>query len=84
MGLAAAGRTSWTVSRLGADALPHTPLISAVFVAGIVTGTAALLSAVSAPRSGLGRARVVLDGVTCGSCSPYHRGDQKTTWKFHK
>ncbi|MFY1697986.1 MULTISPECIES: putative bifunctional diguanylate cyclase/phosphodiesterase [unclassified Solwaraspora] len=66
MGLAAAGRTIWTVNRLGADGLPHTPLIGAVFVAGIVTGTAALLSAVSAPRSGLGRARVVLDGVIVG------------------
>ncbi|MDG4764019.1 EAL domain-containing protein [Solwaraspora sp. WMMD406] len=66
MGLAAAGRTVWTVGRLTGDTLPHTPLIGAIFVAGIVTGTAALLSAVSAPRSALGRARVVLDGVIVG------------------
>ncbi|MEU1751165.1 EAL domain-containing protein [Micromonospora matsumotoense] len=66
MGLAAAGRLLWTVDRLRADELPHTPLIGAVFTAGIVTGTAALLAALTAPRSAVGRARTVLDGVIVG------------------
>ncbi|SCL28543.1 diguanylate cyclase/phosphodiesterase [Micromonospora nigra] len=63
MGLAAVGRALWTVFRLTGDDLPHTPLIGAVFTAGIVTGTAALLCAGSAPRSLVGRARTVLDGM---------------------
>ncbi|MFY1684954.1 putative bifunctional diguanylate cyclase/phosphodiesterase [Micromonospora sp. WMMD730] len=66
MGLAAAGRLLWTVDRLRADELPHTPLIGAVFTAGIVTGTAALLTSLTAPRSAVGRARTVLDGVIVG------------------
>lgn len=66
MALAAAGRMIWTIGRLAAGSLPHTPLIGLVFFAGIVTGTAALLSAVSAPRSAVGRARVLLDGVIVG------------------
>ncbi|MFI9643701.1 putative bifunctional diguanylate cyclase/phosphodiesterase [Micromonospora sp. NPDC051925] len=66
MGLAAAGRLLWTVDRLRAGELPHTPLIGAVFTAGIVTGTAALLAALTAPRSAVGRARTVLDGVIVG------------------
>jgi len=66
MALAAIGRVVWTVGRLTANALPHTPLIGLIFFAGLVTGTAALLSAVSAPRSAVGRARVLLDGVIVG------------------
>jgi diguanylate cyclase len=66
MALAAAGRSIWTVGRITGDSLPHTPLIGLVFFAGIVTGTAALLYVVSAPRSAVGRARVVLDGVIVG------------------
>ncbi|MEV0155959.1 EAL domain-containing protein [Micromonospora sp. NPDC050686] len=66
MGLAAAGRTVWTVQRLGTDDLPHTPLIGALFVLGLVTGTAALLCANAAPRNAVGRARAVLDGVIVG------------------
>ncbi|MFC0007367.1 putative bifunctional diguanylate cyclase/phosphodiesterase [Micromonospora siamensis] len=66
MGLAALGRTVWTVERIGADDLPHTPLIGAIFTLGLVTGTAALLSSLSAPRSAVGRARTVLDGVIVG------------------
>ncbi|MBY8872296.1 bifunctional diguanylate cyclase/phosphodiesterase [Micromonospora sp. PLK6-60] len=66
MGLAALGRTVWTVERLGADDLPHTPLIGALFVVGLVTGTAALLCSNAAPRNAVGRARAVLDGVIVG------------------
>ncbi|MEH0824067.1 MULTISPECIES: putative bifunctional diguanylate cyclase/phosphodiesterase [unclassified Micromonospora] len=63
MALAAAGRTLWAVQRLGDETLPHTPLIGAVFTAGIVTGTAALLCSLAAPRSAVGQARTLLDGV---------------------
>ncbi|MEU4712238.1 EAL domain-containing protein [Micromonospora purpureochromogenes] len=63
MALAAAGRTLWTVQRLGGETLPHTPLIGAIFTAGILTGTAALLCSLAAPRSAVGRARTLLDGV---------------------
>lgn len=66
MALAATGRIIWTIGRIAGESLPHTPLIGFVFFAGIVTGTAALLNAVSAPRSAVGRARVVLDGVIVG------------------
>ncbi|MEV1330937.1 EAL domain-containing protein [Micromonospora costi] len=63
MALAAAGRLVWTVERLTGDDLPHTPLIGAVFTAGILTGTAALLCSLTAPRTAVGRARILLDGV---------------------
>jgi diguanylate cyclase (GGDEF)-like protein len=66
MGLAALGRTIWTAQRLGGDGLPHTAAIGALFTLGIVTGTAALLSFRAAPRSAVGRARTVLDGVIVG------------------
>lgn len=67
MGLAAAGRLLWTVGRLTAGSgLPHTPLIGVVFFAGLVSGTAAVLSCPTAPRSVTGRARTVLDGVIVG------------------
>ncbi|MEU5941875.1 EAL domain-containing protein [Micromonospora sp. NPDC047548] len=66
MALAAAGRTLWTLQRLNGGALPHTALIGAVFTAGIVTGTAALLFSLAAPRSAVGRARTLLDGVIVG------------------
>ncbi|MGB2569470.1 putative bifunctional diguanylate cyclase/phosphodiesterase [Micromonospora citrea] len=66
MGLSAAGRTVWTVERISSPELPHTFLIGAVFTAGIVTGTAALLCSLSAPRSLVGRARTLLDGVIVG------------------
>ncbi len=63
MALAALGRIVWTVERLGGDGLPHTPLVAGLFTAGIVTGTAALLCSLAAPRSAVGQARTVLDGV---------------------
>nr|MDT0659047.1 EAL domain-containing protein [Micromonospora sp. DSM 115978] len=66
MALAASGRIIWTVSRLTGDELPNNPLVGTVFFAGIVTGTAALLSCLTAPRSALARARTVLDGVIVG------------------
>ncbi|MER7889248.1 EAL domain-containing protein [Micromonospora sp. NPDC094482] len=66
MALAALGRALWTVQRLVGDELPHTPLIGAVFTAGILTGTAALLCSLSAPRTAVGRARTLLDGVIVG------------------
>ena len=49
-----------------ADGLPHTPLIGAIFIAGIVTGTAALLGFLVRPAQRVGRARTVLDGVIVG------------------
>ncbi|SCE63625.1 diguanylate cyclase (GGDEF) domain-containing protein [Micromonospora haikouensis] len=66
MGLAALGRTVWTVQRLGDDALPHTVLIGALFTLGIGTGTAALLCCAATSRNAVGRARTVLDGVIVG------------------
>ncbi|WP_210405988.1 EAL domain-containing protein [Micromonospora sp. MH33] len=64
--LAALGRTVWTVERLGGHGLPHTPLVGGLFTAGIVTGTAALLCSLAAPRSLVGQARTLLDGVIVG------------------
>ncbi|MFG3552984.1 putative bifunctional diguanylate cyclase/phosphodiesterase [Micromonospora sp. NPDC047557] len=63
MALAALGRALWTAQRLVGGDLPHTPLVGVVFTAGILTGTAALLSSPSGPRTGVGRARTLLDGV---------------------
>ncbi|SBT52415.1 putative bifunctional diguanylate cyclase/phosphodiesterase [Micromonospora auratinigra] len=63
MTLAALGRTVWTVQRLGGHPLPHTPLVGGLFTAGIITGTAALLCSLAAPRSLVGQARTLLDGV---------------------
>ncbi|GAA4570036.1 hypothetical protein GCM10023176_27850 [Micromonospora coerulea] len=63
MALAALGRVLWMVERLGGRELPHTPLIGGLFTAGIVTGTAALLCSLAAPRSLVGQARTLLDGV---------------------
>ncbi|MCW3839195.1 EAL domain-containing protein [Micromonospora yasonensis] len=63
MALAALGRTVWTVERLGGHPLPNTLLVGGLFTAGIVTGTAALLCSLAAPRSLVGQARTVLDGV---------------------
>ncbi|TDC81193.1 EAL domain-containing protein [Micromonospora sp. KC606] len=66
MGLAAAGRTVWAAGRLGSDELPHTALVGGIFTASIITGTAALLCSLSAPRSRVGQARALLDGVIVG------------------
>ncbi|MCM0676657.1 EAL domain-containing protein [Micromonospora phytophila] len=66
MALAALGRAVWTVQRLAGGDLPHTPLIGALFIAGLITGTAALLCAHSAPHTTVGRARTVLDGLIVG------------------
>ena len=68
MMLASAGRILWTVSRLGDEPghLPNTMLIGSIFTAGIVTGTAALLCCLSAPRTLVGRMRTVLDGLIVG------------------
>ncbi|MEV4497564.1 EAL domain-containing protein [Micromonospora arborensis] len=63
MALAALGRAIWTVQRIVGGDLPNTPVVGAVFVAGILTGTAALLNSPSAPRTAIGRARTLLDGV---------------------
>ncbi|WP_233257731.1 putative bifunctional diguanylate cyclase/phosphodiesterase [Micromonospora sp. S4605] len=66
MALAALGRAVWTVDRLLGGDLPHTPLVGAIFIAGILTGTGALLCSLAAPRTAVGRARTVLDGVIVG------------------
>ncbi|MDG4832874.1 EAL domain-containing protein [Solwaraspora sp. WMMD1047] len=66
MALAAIGRIVWTASRLITGGLPNNPLVGTLFFAGIVTGTAALLSFLTAPRSAVARARTVLDGVIVG------------------
>ncbi|MDO3700992.1 EAL domain-containing protein [Micromonospora sp. C28SCA-DRY-2] len=66
MALAALGRAVWTVDRLLGGDLPHTPLVGAIFTAGILTGTGALLCSLAAPRTAVGRARTVLDGVIVG------------------
>ncbi|MFC7550440.1 putative bifunctional diguanylate cyclase/phosphodiesterase [Plantactinospora sp. GCM10030261] len=67
MALAAAGRAVWTVSRLAGDGrLPNNLLVGGIFTAGIVSGTAALLSCVTAPPTAVGRLRVLLDGVIVG------------------
>ncbi|TDC38314.1 EAL domain-containing protein [Micromonospora sp. 15K316] len=66
MGLAALGQAFGAVRRLTGDELPYTPLVAAVFTAGIVTGTAALLFVPTAPRGRVGRARILLDGVIVG------------------
>ncbi|MGC1211370.1 MAG: EAL domain-containing protein [Micromonospora sp.] len=66
MGLAALGRTVWTVERLDGTMLPHTPLVGALFTAGIITGTAALLCSVAAPHTLVGQVRTLLDGVIVG------------------
>ncbi|MFC5927063.1 putative bifunctional diguanylate cyclase/phosphodiesterase [Micromonospora vulcania] len=63
MALAAFGRAIWTAQRVTGGTLPHTPLVGAIFTAGILTGAAALLCSPSAPRTGVGRARTLLDGV---------------------
>ncbi|MGS2616396.1 putative bifunctional diguanylate cyclase/phosphodiesterase [Micromonospora sp. LZ34] len=66
MALAALGRAVWTVDRLVGGGLPHTPLVGAIFTASILTGTGALLCSLAAPRTAVGRARTVLDGVIVG------------------
>ncbi|MEU3452833.1 EAL domain-containing protein [Micromonospora sp. NPDC006766] len=66
MALAALGRTVWTVERLGGPGLPNNALVGGIFTAGIVTGTAALLCSLAAPRSLVGQARTMLDGVIVG------------------
>ncbi|MEU5722671.1 EAL domain-containing protein [Micromonospora sp. NPDC047738] len=66
MALAATGRIVWTVERLAGQDLPHTALVGGLFTAGIVTGTAALLCSLAAPRSLVGQARTLLDGVIVG------------------
>ncbi|WP_243420618.1 hypothetical protein [Micromonospora globispora] len=66
MALAALGRTVWTVERLGGMELPHTPLVGAIFTAGIVAGAAALLSSLAAPHTLVGQVRTLLDGVIVG------------------
>ncbi|WP_319461979.1 putative bifunctional diguanylate cyclase/phosphodiesterase [Micromonospora sp. RTP1Z1] len=66
MALAAFGRVLWTVERLGGQQLPHNALVGGIFTAGIVTGTAALLCSLAAPRSLVGQARTLLDGVIVG------------------
>ncbi|BCJ58355.1 putative bifunctional diguanylate cyclase/phosphodiesterase [Micromonospora endophytica] len=64
--LAAAGRAVWTIQRLLGDDLPHTLPIGLLFVASLVTGTTAILCSVTAPRTRVGRARTLLDGVIVG------------------
>ncbi|ASW55857.1 bifunctional diguanylate cyclase/phosphodiesterase [Plantactinospora sp. KBS50] len=67
MALAATGRIIWTVTRLTTGGgLPNNLAVALVFVAGIVSGTAALLSCVSAPPTAAGRLRTLLDGVIVG------------------
>ncbi|TCB91006.1 EAL domain-containing protein [Micromonospora zingiberis] len=64
--LSLAGRALWTSQRLVGDELPHTLPIGLIFTASLATGTAALLCSVAAPRTPLGRARTLLDGVIVG------------------
>ncbi|TYC21978.1 EAL domain-containing protein [Micromonospora sp. MP36] len=66
MALAAIGRSVWTVERLAGHDLPHTALVGGLFTAGIVTGTAALLCSLAAPRNLVGQSRTLLDGVIVG------------------
>ncbi|MGW0506995.1 putative bifunctional diguanylate cyclase/phosphodiesterase [Micromonospora sp. NPDC003241] len=66
MALAMAGRALWTALRLVGEDLPHTLPVGLLFVAGLVTGTAALLCSVTAPRTTVGRVRTLLDGVIVG------------------
>ncbi|WP_176731642.1 putative bifunctional diguanylate cyclase/phosphodiesterase [Micromonospora rhizosphaerae] len=66
MALSALGCILWTVEQLNGHRLPHTPLLGVVFTAGIVTGTAALLCSLAAPRSLVGQVRTLLDGVIVG------------------
>ncbi|WP_327039190.1 putative bifunctional diguanylate cyclase/phosphodiesterase [Micromonospora maris] len=61
--LSLAGRAMWTSQRLVEHELPHTLPIGLIFTASLLTGTGALLCALTAPRTSLGRARALLDGV---------------------
>ncbi|MEU4676307.1 EAL domain-containing protein [Micromonospora sp. NPDC023737] len=65
-GLAAVGRALWAAQRLTGGELPHIALVAAVYLTGIIAGTVALLCVLTAPRSAVGRARVLLDGVIVG------------------
>nr|WP_240956390.1 EAL domain-containing protein [Micromonospora sp. HNM0581] len=66
MALALAGRALWTIERLLGNSLPHTLPTGLIFAASLVTGTAALFLSVTAPRTTVGRARTLLDGVIVG------------------
>ncbi len=66
MALALAGRALWTSQRLIGDTLPHTVPIALIFAASLLTGTGALLCSVTAPRTLVGRARTLLDGLIVG------------------
>ncbi|RIV36031.1 putative bifunctional diguanylate cyclase/phosphodiesterase [Micromonospora radicis] len=61
-----AGRALWTGERLFGQELPHTLPIGLIFTASLCTGTGALLCSVTAPRTRLGQARTLLDGVIVG------------------
>ncbi|WFE44783.1 EAL domain-containing protein [Verrucosispora sp. WMMD1129] len=66
MALSLAGRALWTSQRLLGESLPHTLPIGLIFAASLLTGTAALFCSVTAPRTTVGRARTLLDGVIVG------------------
>ncbi|GIJ27040.1 hypothetical protein Vqi01_22020 [Micromonospora qiuiae] len=66
MALASAGRALWAVQRLLGEDLPHTLPVGLIFAASLLTGTTAILCAITAPRTGLRRARTLLDGVIVG------------------
>ncbi|GIJ06822.1 putative bifunctional diguanylate cyclase/phosphodiesterase [Micromonospora andamanensis] len=66
MALSLAGRALWTSQRLLGERLPHTLPIGLIFAASLLTGTAALFCWTTAPRTTVGRARTLLDGVIVG------------------
>ncbi|MEV6810594.1 EAL domain-containing protein [Micromonospora sp. NPDC051296] len=66
MALALAGRALWTSQRLIGESLPHTLPIGLIFAVSLLTGTGALLCSVTAPRTAVGRARTLLDGLIVG------------------
>lgn len=64
--LSVAGRALWTVQRLAGQELPHTLPVGLIFTASLLTGTVAVLCALTAPRTSLGRALALLDGLIVG------------------
>ncbi|MGC5031807.1 putative bifunctional diguanylate cyclase/phosphodiesterase [Micromonospora sp. DT229] len=64
--LSLAGRALWTAQRLAGQELPHTLPVGLIFTASLLTGTVAVLCALTAPRTSLGRALALLDGVIVG------------------
>ncbi|MEU6020543.1 EAL domain-containing protein [Micromonospora sp. NPDC047134] len=64
--LSVAGRALWTVQRLAGQELPHTLPVGLIFTASLLTGTVAVLCALTAPRTSPGRVLALLDGLIVG------------------